>query len=228
MQASLYRFKSSIVNSAHTATTAIMNALQHTAVDDDEFDFNENMFPCCEENEVNSPGKINLSNFNCLEVLLTRFLFKFFDLLYLMKLRLNCKWIIQFIYSCLFSSFCSLPSSLPSFLPSFLPPSLLYFLYFLYFLHSFLLYYNTLPTFSPLLSITSTLSLILYYILPYLTEGIRDVHRDMIESICYTFNLSAERASKGVETASPTPVGKLSFVIMYDVILSLFVDMPCL
>ena len=45
-------------------------------------------------------------------------------------------------------------------------------------------------------------------------EGIRDVYRDLIESICHTFNLCAERASKGVETASPTPVGKLSCVCM--------------
>ena len=50
----------------------------------------------------------------------------------------------------------------------------------------------------------------------------------MIESICYTFNLSAERASKGVETASPTAVGEISYVFLYDVILSLLVLMPCL
>ena len=116
MQASLYRFKSSIVNSAHTATNAIMNALQHTAVDEDELDFNENMFPCCEENEVNSPGKINLTNFNHLEVFLMQFLFTFFDLLYHTKLF---RLMIQFIYFHLLYSFCSLPLYHP---PS-LPPS---------------------------------------------------------------------------------------------------------
>ena len=91
MQASLYRFKSSIVNSAHTATSAIMNALKHTAVDDDELDFNENMFPCCEENEVNSPGRINLIEFNLLEEFLIRFFFMFLNLFDLMKLWLNYK-----------------------------------------------------------------------------------------------------------------------------------------
>ena len=152
MQASLYRFKSSIVDSAHTATSAIMNALQHTAVDDDELDFNENMFPCCEENEVNNPGRINLIDFNLIEVFLIRFLYMFLNLLCLKKLRLNCKWLNSFTF--IFLPLFVYPS-IPLSLPPFLPPLL-------YFLCSFLKYYDPFPTFSPILSTTSIFSLILY------------------------------------------------------------------
>ena len=72
MQASLYRFKSPIVNNAHTAITTITHALQHTAVSDVTLNFNENMFPCCEDNEVNTPGKVNVSYSHHIPVFILR------------------------------------------------------------------------------------------------------------------------------------------------------------
>ena len=78
MQASLYRFKSRIVKNAHTAITAITQALQQTAVHNDALDFNENMFSCCEDNEVNSPGYIYYFSFRSLKVSLSRIAFALF------------------------------------------------------------------------------------------------------------------------------------------------------